>query len=142
MVLFGLTVIVVESTGSNTAVSLLILTFLVPAVLFSAVAGVYVDRLDRRLDPGRDERPARRSRSSPCSSSATNLALILLLNIFVSTVTVFFAPAEAAMIPKLVAAAPAAGRERHLHADPERGVRARVRAPRAARREHRRRPRP
>ncbi len=49
MVLFGLTVIVVESTSSNTAVSLLILSFLVPAVLFSAVAGVYVDRIDRRL---------------------------------------------------------------------------------------------
>ncbi len=31
-----------------------------------------------------------------------NLALILLLNLFVSTVTVFFAPAEAAMIPFVV----------------------------------------
>src|SRR6476646_2906876 len=48
MVLFGLTVIVVDSTSSNAAVSLLSLTFLVPAVLFSAVAGVYVDRIDRR----------------------------------------------------------------------------------------------
>ena len=49
MVLFGLTVIVVNSTSSNTAVALLVLSYLVPAVLFSAVAGVYVDRLDRRL---------------------------------------------------------------------------------------------
>ena len=49
MVIYGLTVIILETTRSNTAVSLLILTFLVPAVLFSAVAGVYVDRLDRRL---------------------------------------------------------------------------------------------
>ena len=49
MVLFGLTIVVVTSTNSNTAVSLLILTFLVPAVLLSAVAGVYVDRFDRRL---------------------------------------------------------------------------------------------
>jgi len=48
MVLFGLTVIVVE-TQPNAAVSLLILSFLVPAVLFSAVAGVYVDRIDRRF---------------------------------------------------------------------------------------------
>ena len=46
MVIFGLTVIIAKSTGSVTAVSALILTFLVPAVLFSAVAGVYVDRLD------------------------------------------------------------------------------------------------
>ena len=48
MVIYGLTVIILEATSSNTAVSLLILTFLIPAVLFSAVAGVYVDRFDRR----------------------------------------------------------------------------------------------
>src|SRR5207253_4855112 len=49
MVIFGLTVIIAESTGSTTAVSALIFTFLLPAVLFSALAGVFVDRLDRRL---------------------------------------------------------------------------------------------
>jgi MFS family permease len=101
MVLFGLTVIVLESTRSNTAVSLLILSFLAPAVLFSAVAGVYVDRFDKRL-----------------VLVATNilralmfvilwfvgdfLLLLLLLNAAISTVTVFFAPAEASMIPQLV----------------------------------------
>jgi MFS family permease len=100
MVLFGLTVVVSEN-NPNTAVSLLILSFLVPAVLVSAVAGVYVDRVDRRL-----------------VLVATNvlrglaiiglflvgdfLLLLLLLNLFVSTVTVFFAPAEAAMIPEVV----------------------------------------
>ena len=90
MVLFGLTVIVVNSTNSNTANSLLILSFLVPAVLFSAVAGVYVDRVDRRIiliatnllrgaayvalflagDELRRDHPAQRrwSRRSPCSS--------------------------------------------------------------------------
>ena len=41
MVLYGLTVIVVEATSSNSAVSALILTFLLPAVLFSALAGVF-----------------------------------------------------------------------------------------------------
>ena len=49
MVIFGLTIIIAESTNSTAAVSALILTFLVPAVLFSALAGVFVDRLDRRL---------------------------------------------------------------------------------------------
>ena len=49
MVVYGLTVLVFSSTKSNSAVSLLLLTFLAPAVFFSAVAGVYVDRLDRRL---------------------------------------------------------------------------------------------
>jgi MFS family permease len=101
MVLFGLTVIVVSATSSNAAVSALILSFLVPAVLFSAVAGVYVDRIDRRL-------------LLIVTNVIRGVAFILvwlagdfvpaiiLLTIFVSTVTVFFAPAEAAMIPYLV----------------------------------------
>ena len=58
MVMFGLTVIIFEADAVNTAVSVLLLTFLVPAVLFSAVAGVYVDRLDRRMILDRDEPPA------------------------------------------------------------------------------------
>ena len=132
MVLFGLTVIVVDSTSSNTAVSLLILTFLVPAVLFSAVAGVYVDRIDRRLIliatnvlrgarvRGALSRRARTSRSSCCSTSS------------ISTVTVFFAPGRAGDDPGPRAAQPAARRERHLHADPQRGVRPRLRAARSA----------
>ena len=48
MVLYGLTVTVFSQTHASTSVSLLILSFLVPAVIFGAVAGVYVDRLDRR----------------------------------------------------------------------------------------------
>jgi len=49
MVLFGLTVTVFSLTGSNTSVSILLLTFLVPAVIFGAVAGVFVDMFDRRM---------------------------------------------------------------------------------------------
>ena len=101
MVLYGLTVIVVNSTRSNTAVSLLILSFLVPAVLFSAVAGVYVDRIDRRLILIATN-VLRGAAFIALFLVGTNFALILLLNVFVSTITVFFAPAEAAMIPVLL----------------------------------------
>ena len=101
MVLYGLTVIVVNSTQSNTAVSLLILSFLVPAVLFSAVAGVYVDRIDRRLILIATN-VLRGLLFVALYLAGTNLALILLLNVMVSTITVFFAPAEAAMIPVMV----------------------------------------
>ena len=70
MVIFGLTIIIAGSTNSTAAVSALILTFLVPAVLFSAVAGVFVDRLDKRLVLiGRTSCEARRS--SACGSPAT-----------------------------------------------------------------------
>ena len=48
MVLAALMAVVVGATGSNTANALLILTFLAPAVVFSALAGVFVERSDAR----------------------------------------------------------------------------------------------
>jgi MFS family permease len=101
MVLFGLTVLVTDRTHSTTTNSLLLVSFLAPAVLFGAVAGVFVDRFDRR--------------DALVATSAlrglllilmvvfnANLVLILLLNILISIGTTFFAPAELAMIPLLV----------------------------------------
>jgi len=101
MVLFGLTVIIVSTSDSNAAVSALILSFLVPAVLFSAVAGVYVDRIDRRFLLVVTN-AIRGVAFLLVYFAGSNLLAILLLTVFVSTVTVFFAPAEAAMIPFLV----------------------------------------
>jgi MFS family permease len=108
MVLYGLTILVYSLTRSNSAVSLLILTFLVPAVIFSAVAGVYVDNLDRRLIliVTNIIRGAAFVAMFVVAVSGLGggweLPLIYLLNILVSTVTTFFAPAEASMIPGLV----------------------------------------
>ena len=101
MVIFGLTVIISESTGSTTAVSALILTFLLPAVLFSALAGVFVDRMDRRLVLVATN-ILRGAAFVAIFFAGNHLGLIYLLNITVSTITVFFAPAEAAMIPIVV----------------------------------------
>src|SRR4051794_13418147 len=89
MVLFGLTLIVVEATGSSTAVGALILTFLVPAVLLSAVAGVYVDRLDRRLILVVTN-ISRGVAIALIFFAGDNFLAILLLNVVVSTITVFF----------------------------------------------------
>jgi MFS family permease len=101
MVIYGLTVIILEATKSNTAVSLLILTFLLPAVLFSAVAGVYVDRFDRRKILIITN-VLRAGAFVLTFLAGETLAAILVLNVAVSTITVFFGPAEAAMIPFLV----------------------------------------
>jgi MFS family permease len=101
MVIFGLTVIISKSTGSTTAVSALILTFLVPAVLFSAVAGVFVDRLDRRLVLIVTN-VLRGLAFLAMFFVGDNLIGIYILNVLVSTITVFFGPAEAAMIPILL----------------------------------------
>ncbi len=101
MVVYGLTVLVFSKTHSDSMVALLLLTFLAPAVFFSAVAGVYVDRLDRRLILIVTNL-LRAIFFGLVYLAIGNLVAIFVLNIAISTVTTFFAPAEAAMIPELV----------------------------------------
>jgi len=101
MVLFALEVVVLRATDLSSAVSALFLTFLVPAVVFSALAGVYVDRIDRRLMLVVTN-ALRAAILVAIFLADGNVALVLLLNTLFSTVTVFFAPAEAAMIPVVV----------------------------------------
>jgi MFS family permease len=101
MVLYGLTILVFDATGSNTLVSLLILTFLTPAVLFSAVAGVYVDRFDRRKVLIASNL-VRAVLFVALALVDTNIAAVLVLNVAVSIATTFFAPAELSMIPLVV----------------------------------------
>lgn len=101
MVLYGLTVLVFDATGSSTVNSILILTFLTPAVLFSAVAGVYVDRFDRRKVLVVTNL-VRAALFVALALVDTNIALVLVLNVAISIATTFFAPAELSMIPLVV----------------------------------------
>jgi MFS family permease len=101
MVLYGLTVQIFGLTRSSTSVSLLILSFLVPAVIFGAVAGVYVDRLDRRLILVTTN-AIRAGLFLLLFFVMNDIGLILLLTVVISTLTTFFGPAEAAMIPVIV----------------------------------------
>ena len=101
MVLYGLTVVVLEATDLSSAVSGLFLTFLVPSVLFSALAGVYVDRIDRRVVLVVTN-ALRAAVLVGVFAVGNDIGLVLVLNTLFSIVTVFFAPAEAAMIPVLV----------------------------------------
>ena len=101
MVLYGLTVIVLDTTSSKAAVSWLILTFLVPAVLLSAIAGVYVDRFDPRIVLVATN-VLRGIAIAAMVFAGDQLALVYLLNIIVSTASTFFSPAEATMIPRVV----------------------------------------
>src|SRR3954451_23554369 len=48
MSLYALTILVFATTRSNAAVSALLLSFLIPTIVLSALAGVLVDRLDIR----------------------------------------------------------------------------------------------
>jgi MFS family permease len=101
MVLFGLTVLAQQTTDLSSTVSLLFLTFLMPSVLFSALAGVYVDRFDRRWVLVVTN-VLRAVLLVTIFLAGVNIALVLVLNVVFATVTVFFAPAEASMIPVVV----------------------------------------
>ena len=48
MVIYGLTLIITAAYHSSSAVGALLLSFLIPAIVFSAMAGVFVDRVDKR----------------------------------------------------------------------------------------------
>ncbi|MGD0017626.1 MAG: MFS transporter [Candidatus Limnocylindrales bacterium] len=101
MVIYGLTILITTKYASATAVSALLLSFLVPAIVFSAIAGVFVDRVDKRhilLVTN----VLRGLAFFAIVFVDNNLAMLYLLMIFVATVTTFFGPAEASMIPFLV----------------------------------------
>ncbi|HEY4768544.1 MAG TPA: MFS transporter, partial [Candidatus Limnocylindria bacterium] len=101
MVLAALMATVVAATGSNTANAVLILTFLVPAVAFSAIAGVLVERSDARLIL-LGSNVLRTGGIVLFIFVGTNVPLILVINLFVATVTAFFAPAELTSLPRIV----------------------------------------
>jgi MFS family permease len=101
---YGIVILVQQRSNSSTQLSLAVLTLIIPSVIFGVLAGVYVDRWDKRV-----------------VLIATNLirggiafayagfgvmplptSLLFLINFVFSTVGQFFAPAETAMIPTVV----------------------------------------
>ncbi len=101
MVLYGLTIQVFNLTNSTTSTAFLLLTFLVPAVVFGAIAGVFVDRYDRRKILIWTN-IARGALFIALVFFDTNVVALYLITAIVATLTTFFAPAETAMIPLVV----------------------------------------
>jgi len=106
MVLAALMATVLATTGSNTAVALLILTFLVPAVLFSTLGGVLVERSDARIimlatNIVRAVGTILFIFVAPSTDDAI-VPLVFLINLVVASATAFFAPAELTSIPRIV----------------------------------------
>ena len=101
MALYALTILVFATTRSNTAVSALVMSFLIPTILLSAVAGVLVDRLDVRwalIVPN----AIRTLLTLGLALAGANVAVLLVLNLGISLTTVILTPAEASMIPRIV----------------------------------------
>ncbi len=102
---YGVIAIVTAITHSTVMVGLAIVSFTLPAVPFSLLAGVYVDYLDKRLVLWV---------SNALRASTTGLIVVALLwnphmliplyflTFVISLVTLFFTPAEASAIPLLV----------------------------------------
>jgi len=98
---FVIIFIIYEITKSNTAVSGLILSFIIPAVIFSFIAGVYVDRWEKRKVLLATN-VIRGILILLFFLAGTNIALMYLLTFLIAVTTQFFLPAEAPMIPLLI----------------------------------------
>jgi len=106
MVLAALMATVRRTTGSDTAVALLILTFLVPAVLFSTLGGVLVERSNAKVimfatNVVRAVGIIAFIFVAPTTADA-NVPLIYLINFGIATATAIFAPAELTSMPRIV----------------------------------------
>lgn len=96
-----------QLTQANTAISLLVLAFSSPAVLFSAVAGVVVERNDKRtvmvISNGlRAVGVLGFLALDPSWPPLLTLAALYIITFFLGTVGQFFGPAQAAAIPAIV----------------------------------------
>ena len=101
MVNFTLLLRVYDLTNSATFVSLFVLSFGVPSLLFGAIAGVFADRWDRKrvLTVTNLLRTAVALCYLPTLDS---VAAIYVTTFVIATITQFFTPAEGALIPELV----------------------------------------
>ena len=102
---YGIVVLVQRVSNSSTQLSLAVLTLIIPSVVFGVLAGVYVDRWDKRTVLI----ATNLIRGAIAFSYATfglvallPLSSLYLINFLFSTVGQFFAPAETAMIPSVV----------------------------------------
>ena len=102
---YGIVVLVQNRSHSSTLLSVAVLTLIIPSVVFGVLAGVYVDRWDKR----RVLIATNAIRGGIAFLYALYgyvallpLSLLFLINFVFSTVGQFFAPAETAMIPTVV----------------------------------------
>ncbi len=93
--------LIYEATHSNTAVSAIILSFTIPAVLFSVLAGVFVDRWSKKKVLFYTNL-LRGFLLLPFLVPDLHVGFILTLTFLIAVVTQFFLPAESAIIPLVV----------------------------------------
>lgn len=92
---------VYQITHSNTVVSGLVFIFLIPQLVFSIFAGIFVDRFDKKFVLI-STNILRALILLPLFLIAKNVTLFFVVAFAIATITQFFIPAEAAMIPQAV----------------------------------------
>jgi MFS family permease len=102
---YGIVVLVQHRSNSSTQLSLAVLTLIIPSVIFGVLAGVYVDRWDKRsvlIATNLIRGTIAFSYALFGLLPQLPLSTLFLINFVFSTVGQFFAPAETAMIPAVV----------------------------------------
>lgn len=98
---FVLIFIVYKLTHSNTAVSGIILSFIIPAILFSLITGVFVDRWNKK-NILFSTNILRGIFLIPFFLPDLHIGFIYVFTFLIAVATQFFLPAESAIIPSLV----------------------------------------
>ena len=101
MMNFILIVVVYALTSSNTAVAGIVLSFTIPAIVFGLLAGVYVDRWNKKTVLF-SANILRAILLFGLYLFHTNVPIVFIISFAIAVVTQFFIPAETAMIPNLV----------------------------------------
>lgn len=104
MLRVGLPFFAYQTTGSTLATSGVLISGLIPRLLLGSVAGVFVDRWDRRVTMiVADLVMAAGLLPLLLVNSAGRLWIIFVVAAFMACVAQFFIPAESALLPNLVA---------------------------------------
>lgn len=98
---FSLLIVVYDLSKSNVAVAGVVLTFTLPSILFGILAGVYVDRWNKK-NVLVYTNILRALASFPLLFVSTELFFVYTLSFLVFLITQFFIPAETPIIPLLI----------------------------------------
>lgn len=101
MLNFILIILVFKLTNSNTAVSTIVLSFTIPAIIFGMPAGIFVDRWSKKKVLFATN-AIRSLLLLVLAFSHSEVIIIFFLSLITSIVTQFFIPAETPVIPLLV----------------------------------------
>jgi MFS family permease len=102
---YGIVVLVERLSHSSTQLSIAVLTLIIPSVIFGVLAGVYVDRWDKRtvlIATNVIRGGIAFSYAGFAVATGLPLTMLFVINFVFSTVGQFFAPAETSMIPTVV----------------------------------------